>query len=159
MSCKDGDLLVGFPEETQWKRFFEIMGNPEWTEGDWWMDMQALIDNAEFLSSQISEWLKERPREEVLAQGQDKHIPLAALNSAEDVVKDKQFAERNFFVDVTHPATGTIKYPSAGYKFSKTPWGVRRPAPLLGEHNEEVYCGRLGYTKEDLVRMRGCGII
>ena len=159
MPCKDGDILVGFPEEGQWQRFFEIMGNPDWMEGDWWKDMQALIDNAEFLTSQVGDWLKGRPKEEVLEQGKAKHIPLAALNSAEDVVKDEQFVDRGFFVDVTHPEAGTVKVPSAGYKFSRTPWRVRRPAPLLGEHNEEVYCRRLGYTKEDLVRMRGCGII
>jgi len=36
---------------------------------------------------------------------------------------------------------------------------VARPTPLLGEHNEEVYCNRLGYPKEELARMRGAGII
>lgn len=159
MSCKDGDILVGFPEEIQWKRFFEIMGNPDWMEGDWWKDMQALIDNAEFLSSQVGDWLKVRSREEVLEEGKEKHIPLAALNSAEDVVKDRQFVDREFFVDIAHPEAGTVKYPSAGYKFSETPWGVRRPAPLLGEHNEDVYCEQLGFTKQDLVRMGERGTI
>jgi len=158
MSCSDGDILVGFPEEVQWQRFFELMGNPDWTEGDWWKDMQALIDNSEFLTSQVGEWLKQRPREEVLEEGKAKHIPMAALNSAEDVVRDKQFAEREFFVEVTHPETGAVEYPSAGYRFSRTPWRVCRPAPLLGEHNRDVYCGQLGYTEEDLVRMRECGI-
>jgi len=149
MSCRDGDILVGFPEEVQWERFFDIMGNPDWTEGDWWKDMQVLIDNAEFLSSQVGEWLKDRSKEEILEEGQARHIPMAALNRAEDVVGDRQFVEREFFVDVTHPETGTVKYPSTGCKFSETPWRIRRPAPLLGEHNEEVLCRHTGVHKKE----------
>ena len=42
---------------------------------------------------------------------------------------------------------------------SKTPWHIERPAPLLGEHNEEVFCERLGYSRQDLVRMRAEGAI
>ena len=159
MSCKDGDILVGFVEESQWRRFFEMMGNPEWTKGDWWMDQQARVDNAEFITSKVREWLKEHTREEVLKEGQERHIPLAALNSAEDVVEDRQFVAREFFVEIDHIQAGKVKYPSAGYKLSKTPWSVRRPAPLLGEHNEEIFCRRLGYNREDLVRMRQWGII
>jgi crotonobetainyl-CoA:carnitine CoA-transferase CaiB-like acyl-CoA transferase len=54
---------------------------------------------------------------------------------------------------------GKVKCPSGAYRFSGTPWRVARFAPLLGEHNEEIYHNRLGYPKEELVRMRGAGII
>ena len=159
MNCKDGPILIGFTEEGQWQRFIEIMGNPEWAAGDWWMDRQARIENAEFMNCMVSQWLAEHTQEELLREGQARHIPLAVPNSAEDVVKDGQFVARQFFVEIEHPETGKIKYPSAGYRFSRTPWRVRQPAPLLGEHNEEIYCRRLGYTKEELAKMRQCGVI
>ncbi|MDD5038437.1 MAG: CoA transferase, partial [Dehalococcoidales bacterium] len=68
-------------------------------------------------------------------------------------------AYRGFFVDVDHPEAGRIKLPGLPYIMSQTPWQVNRPAPLLGQHNEEVFCQRLGYSKQDLVRMRQSGVI
>jgi CoA:oxalate CoA-transferase len=49
-------------------------------------------------------------------------------------------------------------YPTAAYKFSKTPWAGGR-APLLGEHNQEIYCERLGYSQQDLARLADSKVI
>ncbi len=76
-----------------------------------------------------------------------------------DLVNDEQLAERDLFVEIDHPEAGKFKYPGAPYKLSANPWAVRRPAPLLGEHNEQVYCQMLGYTRQDLVKMRQAGVI
>jgi len=76
----------------------------------------------------------------------------------EDVFNDPHLAARGFFVEVDHPYTGPLKYPGANFKMSETEWKAGR-APLLGEHNREVYCDRLGYSAEELVRMREQGVI
>ena len=81
------------------------------------------------------------------------------VHSAKEIVNSEQLAAREFFVEVEHREAGKVKYPGAPYKLSATPWGVNRPAPLLGEHNEEVYCGMLGYSKQDLVKLRQAGTI
>jgi len=65
---------------------------------------------------------------------------------------------RKYFVDIEHPVGGKITYPGAPFKMSETPWQAER-APLLGEHNEEVLCRRLGYSQEDLVKLRERNII
>jgi len=59
---------------------------------------------------------------------------------------------------VEHPATGKVRYPGAQFKMGELPYKLKR-APLLGEHNAEVYCNRLGYSKSDLVKLREQGII
>lgn len=74
-------------------------------------------------------------------------------------MKSPQFEAREYFVEIEHPEAGVLKYPGALAKLSKTPWSVDRPAPLLGEHNQEVYCRRLGYTPEELVVLRRTGVI
>ena len=159
MHCKDGQVLIRLIEENQWMGLFELMGNPEWTQGGWWMNLQARVDNNELINTMVMEWAAQHTSAELLKWAKEKHIPIAALNTAEDIVSDKQFIARGFFVEIDHHETGRIKYPSASYKLSETPWCVSSPAPLLGQHNEEIYCQRLGYTKEDLVKMRELGVV
>ena len=72
---------------------------------------------------------------------------------------DEQLTARDFFIEIEHPEAGTLKYPGAPYKLSATPWRMKSPAPLLGEGNEYVYCQTLGYTRQDLVKMRQAGVI
>jgi crotonobetainyl-CoA:carnitine CoA-transferase CaiB-like acyl-CoA transferase len=58
-----------------------------------------------------------------------------------------------------HPVVGRMKIPSAPYQFSKTPWTLERAAPLLGQHNEKIYCERLGYSREELMELQNAGVI
>jgi crotonobetainyl-CoA:carnitine CoA-transferase CaiB-like acyl-CoA transferase len=66
---------------------------------------------------------------------------------------------RGFFVEIDHPEAGRLSYPSGLAKFSCSPIVFERPAPLLGQHNQEIYCERLGYSPHELSRLRETGII
>jgi crotonobetainyl-CoA:carnitine CoA-transferase CaiB-like acyl-CoA transferase len=74
-----------------------------------------------------------------------------------ELLEDEQLKAREFFVEADHPVMGKVKYPGAPAKLSETSWQKGR-APLLGEHNVEIY-GRLGYSEEGLVRLREEGVI
>jgi CoA:oxalate CoA-transferase len=87
------------------------------------------------------------------------HVPLAPAYTAQEVVNSPQISARNYFVEIDHPEIGRVRYPGAPYTLSETPWRIVRRAPLLGEHNEEIYCGRLGYTRENLVKLAAAGVI
>jgi crotonobetainyl-CoA:carnitine CoA-transferase CaiB-like acyl-CoA transferase len=83
----------------------------------------------------------------------------APVNTVADVVNDPVFNERGAFAVVDHPVAGRVKMPGRPFLMSETPWQLRRPAPLLGQHNEEVLCGLLGYSREDLVKLREQNVI
>lgn len=157
--CKDGHASFQFMTEEQWQGFVEVMGNPEWAENELFKDQNARRENWDAVKLLMEEWLSGQNKQEFFHAAQAKRCPVAPVNTIEEVLNDKHLAARGFFVDIEHPEIGKAKYPSAPYKFSETPWRVERPAPLLGQHNEEIYCRRLGYTKKDLVKMRGAGII
>jgi crotonobetainyl-CoA:carnitine CoA-transferase CaiB-like acyl-CoA transferase len=70
----------------------------------------------------------------------------------------EQTRARGFFAELDHAEAGTQVYPTAPYRFSKTPWSGR-PAPLLGQDNEQVYCEGLGYSRQDLERLSASGAI
>jgi crotonobetainyl-CoA:carnitine CoA-transferase CaiB-like acyl-CoA transferase len=157
--CRDGYILPMAFLDHQWQGFKEFMGNPEWAQDEKFKDRFGRDRHAEDLNRHIGEWLINREKEEVYHGGQAKGVPVAIASTSAEVMNSEQYKARGFFVEIDHPRTGRVKYPTAPYQFSETPWSVGRPAPLLGQHNEEVYIKRLDYTKEDLVRMREAGII
>ena len=81
------------------------------------------------------------------------------VNKVEDVVKSEYAKSPGLFVDIDHPQAGKLSYIRGPGRFSETPWAHKRAAPLLGEHNQEVYCGKLGYSAEELLMLRQTGVI
>jgi crotonobetainyl-CoA:carnitine CoA-transferase CaiB-like acyl-CoA transferase len=79
-------------------------------------------------------------------------------NSTEDVANDAHLERRGFFVDIEHSKAGTVKCPGAPFKMGETPWQIRRPAPLLGQHNGEIL-GGLGYSDKEIAQLKEEGII
>lgn len=160
MPCKDGYVVVVMPEEHQWRSFMKLLGEPPWSREEWCENRIKRAENVEKIKEYILEWMKDQPREEVFRKGQALSVPVAPTNTAKDVVESPQFNARGFFVETEHPVMGKIdKFPSSPYRFSKTPWKISRPAPQLGEHNEEIFCGRLGYTRDELTRFKDLEII
>jgi len=78
----------------------------------------------------------------------------------EEIFRDPQLEARGFWQEVRHPELGaSLTYPGGFTKFSKAPCKIWRRAPLIGEHNEEIYCGELGMEKPELARLQAEGII
>jgi crotonobetainyl-CoA:carnitine CoA-transferase CaiB-like acyl-CoA transferase len=71
-------------------------------------------------------------------EGQARELPIAIINSPEELFTDRHSVERGFFVDVEHEGIGTFQYPGAPYSFSAFAPTPRRRAPMLGEHTDEV---------------------
>lgn len=160
LPCKGNDYTVFVTwEERQWERMVSIMGNPDWAKDEKFTDHGGRFKHGELLNAFLVEWLVNYTKEELYHMGQAKGVPFGMVNTSKDLLESEHLKKRGFFVEIDHPKAGKITYPSAPYKFSWTPWRVNRPAPLLGEHNDEIYCGRLGYSKEELVKLREAGVI
>ncbi len=100
----------------------------------------------------------ERTQDEIVEPWNEAGLTASKHNVGE-LLNIPQLQEREYFVEIDHPAAGTLKYPSGPYKVNNSsPWKTQR-APLLGEHNEEILCTTLGYTREDVIRLSEQGII
>jgi crotonobetainyl-CoA:carnitine CoA-transferase CaiB-like acyl-CoA transferase len=157
--CSDGRVYLICFHDRPWESWLEVMGNPEWAYSELFLDIATRRDNWDAAKVMIEEFTKEHTVDEILRATEPRRIPCKPVNTAKQLVESELLAERDFFAEVSHKEAGNVKFPGAPCKLSETPWSVQRPAPLLGEHNEEVYCGRLGYTKQDLVRLRAGGVI
>jgi crotonobetainyl-CoA:carnitine CoA-transferase CaiB-like acyl-CoA transferase len=80
--------------------------------------------------------------------------------TVEEIFRDPQLEARNFWQEINHPELGaSLIYPGGFTKFSSAPCKIRRRAPLIGEHNEEIYCGELGTKKREFAELKAEGVI
>jgi len=138
-------------------RTTRMMGMPELMERFGDPSAQFNPELKEEFEAIFLPWCAERTKREIVAAGQAAGVLCGPINTTEDLLSDPHFKERGYFVEIDHPAAGKFLYPGAPFR-AETPWRIRRPAPLLGEHNGEVYAG-LGYSEEDLVRLKEMGVI
>jgi CoA:oxalate CoA-transferase len=157
--CKDGYVAMSLIGNLVWPSLVKMIGNPDWTEEEWFQDNAKRAENGEKVTQLITGWMREHTMEEISQAAKQEGVPCSPVRTMKDLDTCEQLAARNFFIEIEHPETGTLKYPGAPYMLSTTPWAVKSPAPLLGEHNEDVYCQMLNYTRQDLVKMRQAGVI
>jgi crotonobetainyl-CoA:carnitine CoA-transferase CaiB-like acyl-CoA transferase len=156
--CKDGYVrLMTMPG--WWPRVAQMIGKPKIVSDPRFAELQTRLQHRdEFDAEYMLPWLMEHTKREVTEAAQAAKEACAPINTPEDLVDDPHLGEREFFVDIDHPMAGVLKYPGAPFKMMETPWQVKRPAPLLGQQNEEIY-GRLGYSRDDLARLRQMRVI
>jgi CoA:oxalate CoA-transferase len=157
--CRNGHVALLALTDQHWDSLKELMGRPDWAESDIFATMMQRFQHIDALDASVAAWIADQDRDELARKGQELHIPVFPVRDMQEVIFSEQYRERNFFVDVAHPATGTLTYPGAPFKLSATPWQIRSPAPRLGEHNAQVYGERLGLSSERITQLRRDGII
>ncbi len=108
----------------------------------------------------LAAFIASLPAEEVYHEGQKRGFTWGAVRAPEDLLDDAHLGDRGFWKDVSHPELGrSFTYPGEAAIFNGSPWAISRRAPLIGEHNEEVFRGELGLTKGELVVLAESGVI
>jgi crotonobetainyl-CoA:carnitine CoA-transferase CaiB-like acyl-CoA transferase len=158
LRCKDGYIFVGAPEGRQWRKLLELMGSPEWSRDPRFSDRTAMNNlYADELDGYLEAWLTEYTKAELLELALEHRIPLAPVRGFDEVRHDPSLA--NLFIEIDRADTGPISYPGPPYILEEAQTRPPRPAPYLGQHNPDVYCEMLGYTREQLVKLYQTGII
>ncbi len=134
----DGPFFLTCIEEDQWQRLVEYLGHPEWADWDVFADRLLRAQNGDVLMPLIEEALQHLTREQAYVELQARKIACAPVFDMAMLRGSDHLAARRFFVEVDHPDAGRLTYPGAPFRFSGSPWEVRRRAPRLGEHTEEV---------------------
>jgi CoA:oxalate CoA-transferase len=110
------------------------------------------------LDEAILLWCASKTKTEAYRLGQEAHLPAAYLADARDVMESPQLAAREFFVKVPHPKAGTLTYTGFPAKISGCEW-TYSPAPLLGEHTDQVLREMVGLSEDEIAEIRAAGVI
>ncbi len=155
--CKNG-YVKARPGPGKWEELAAFMDIPELDDPRFATSAGRVEHSAE-IDAIMSSRLKGEEKVDLFKRAQEWRLAFGYVATTKDILNDEQFKSRGIFVEVEHPEVGKVICLGAPFQMSETPWQMERPAPLLGEHNEEILCGRLGFSKEDLTRLRQAGTI
>lgn len=159
-SCKDGPFMIGANNDAIFKRLAKAMGRPELGEDERYATHLARGRNQAELDQLINDWTATHTINEVDALMIEHSIPAGRVYTAKDMLADPHFAAREAIVEVETDGHGPLKMQNAFPRLSKTPSGIRRPAPTTpGQHNAEVYGAALGWDESELAAKAEQGVI
>jgi crotonobetainyl-CoA:carnitine CoA-transferase CaiB-like acyl-CoA transferase len=142
-----------------WKRFVKAIGRNDLLKDPKLANDMDRFKNGAIIDQIVGAWVKERKADEAISLLQKARIPCTVINTVDQLLTDPQVEARNMIVHLDYPQLGKIPIPGIPINLSLTPGSIRAPAPKLGEHNEEIYCGLLGLSSEEFSRLKQKGII
>jgi len=169
--CKDGYVsfslwggAVGAPGNRALVEWMDSEGMaPNFVMDMYWQtfDMTSVTqEDLDHVSQPITEFFKTHTMNELYQGALKKRIMLYPVHTIKEVVEDAHLEARGFWTDVEHPELdANITDPGAFVKLSNNPMGIWRRAPLIGEHNREVYQEELGFSKQELTILKQGAII
>jgi crotonobetainyl-CoA:carnitine CoA-transferase CaiB-like acyl-CoA transferase len=161
--CKDGLVYLIVNRVLHWKALaqwiHEVTGNEIVLDPMFEGPSANRQPNRDLLDVYVSELTSRYTVAEMYHEGQRRHLAVTPVHTAAAVVADPHLAARNYFLAVEHPEMGSVRYPGAPYRHTATPWAISRPAPRVGEHNEEIFCGELGLPQQTLRGLMERGVI
>ena len=158
MPAKDGYVVPSVQGSQPWSVVADLIGGEE-LKDERFASGSGRIEHGEELKQLLIERLAKWDRKPLFQASGERRLVFGMAQDAGDLLECPHLKERGFFVNVDHPVAGQAEYPGTGAKLSELDFDISRPAPLLGQHNAEIYCDELGYSTEDLVNLRAAGII
>lgn len=161
LPCKEGYMLITFSRE--WETLVELLdseGMAADLKEERWRKESYRRQHVEHIIEVLESWTRTHTTDELYELGQLMRFPWAPVSSPQEVFNSPQLRARDFFVSVEHPEVSTsFIYPGAPGKFSGSSWNIRRRAPLIGEHNAQVYHEELGLSVKELARLSAINVI
>jgi len=156
----DGHVAIAAGTSTAvWQRFTKVIKRPELATDPEFATTAARRERRDRVAAIIQEWTSKRPKADVVKALGEGGVPAAVVNNVAEMIADPQVKARDMFVDYDHPTYGPLKVTGTPLKLSETPGRIESLAPVPGEHNEDIFVGMLGHSKDELARWEADGVI
>jgi formyl-CoA transferase len=157
---RDGKMiLIAANQDTVFRRLTEAMKRPDLAADERYTTHSSRGAHQQELDDIISDWTRTIDASDLEALMEEHGIPSGKIYRAPEMLADAHFQAREAIISTLHPKFGNLRMQNVAPKLSRTPGGVRRPGPELGQHNEEIYSGLLNYSAERIATLRDAGII
>lgn len=159
--CQGDDRWVSIAVRTEdeWQGLKRAMGEPGWTDKPFFSSRYARLEHRRELDQHLSAWTMLRPAEENMELLQAHGVAAIPVMGAEERLFNAHFRDRELYQDIDHPALGTEPIFNLMWKLSRTPPAIQRHAPLMGEHNHQVFGGILGLPDAEIQRLEEAQVL
>lgn len=151
----DGHLIVAVGNDSQFAKFSELAGRPEWASDDRYATNAARVRNRAALVPLVAERIKTRSRQEWLDALEAAGVPCGPINRLDEVFRHPQVEARGLRIDLPHPLAGSVPLVASPMRLSHTPVVQDLPPPTLGQHNQEILGQLLGLSGEQIAAVTG----
>jgi len=155
----DGYIVLTVGNDSQFVRFCSVVGREEWSSDARFSSNPARVTNRDILVPMIAELFLSMPTNEWLALLDKADVPCGPVNTIKDVFADEHVQARGMQVELKHPLSGTVPSVASPMNFSRTPIKYRDPAPLLGQHTDDVLTNLLRLSEEQIKSLKESSII
>ncbi|HVN29307.1 MAG TPA: CoA transferase [Candidatus Binataceae bacterium] len=154
----DGYITCGANSNAEWEGLANALGHAEWVSDARFNSTAARARNVRERLDLTAEVLATKSSAEWLARLEAHDVPCAPVYTREEVLRDPQVIANELLVESEHPHAGPMRQPRPAARFEATPAGLHRPAPLLGEHTDEVL-QEIGISPDVTAELRAAGVI
>ncbi|ALQ39889.1 carnitine dehydratase [Fusobacterium hwasookii ChDC F174] len=158
--ANDGDVIIAAGNNKLFSILCEIMEQPELKNDPKFIDVKSRVANHDDLFKIVSSWTKKYTVEEIDKKLNDAGCPASIVNTIDRLVVDKQIAgDREMFPEIEQPGIGKLQITACPQKLTRTKSYPRKPAPLLGEDNMDIFGKLLGFSEDRINELKLKGII
>jgi crotonobetainyl-CoA:carnitine CoA-transferase CaiB-like acyl-CoA transferase len=159
--CAGDDDWVALACDTddQWRRLTRALGIEQLADDRRFAGVSSRKANEDALDAELSRAIAPLSAEDCVAGLRDAGVLVAPVNPAPAVMSDPQIQSREYFVAIDRAVVGTHLYPGAVARIPETPLRADAPAPLLGEHNRQVFAEILEMTDDEITELERAGVI
>lgn len=154
---RDGWIMVPTIGDDMFRRWARLVGREEWIDDPRFQDDMTRADNAALVGEVMSQWCAARTRDEAIRELVLARIPCGPVYELDEVLADEQVRARGLLEETAYCGQ-PVAVSSPAARLSRSPGNVRRPAPKLGEHTDEIL-SELGFTADRIAMFRGQGVI
>lgn len=157
--CADDKYIQLVPNQRQWPVFCEVLGIPEIASDPRFADNLSRIKHQDELYPLLRKIMASRPSAEWMDLFVEAGIPAGPIHTLDTLFEDPQVLSRGMLTEIDHPVAGAMKAINLPFKFSASPTAIQAPPPELGEHTEHILQTVLGYSADEIVRLREEGVV
>jgi crotonobetainyl-CoA:carnitine CoA-transferase CaiB-like acyl-CoA transferase len=153
-------VAIAITTDAQWESLRDVMGRPGWAKDPAYSTDAGRRVAADYIDERITEWTTMMPADEVADRLVETGVPSAVVVPAVEVINNPSMRARGFVEPLDHPLLGRHDVLGIPFRMAGRSGGwIKRPAPMLGQHNDEILGGLLGLSSVDLAELRRSGVV